>query len=988
MAKIDSPQANTSGAPIAKKIRSWLLIATIALIGSAVTLSIVYTSYEQSRKTTFVEAQGRMADLIGRIQTEINIHMSSVRAFRALFDISDDVTKESFSSYASSLRASAAGAIAYGWAPRKLGADPDAFAAKMQSLGFEDGEGVQALEDAISRRLKPIVKQYPIAAIEPSDVLFSLFGSDLADIPSIVGPLRDSIDFDEIQLSDLLSSLNTISYNSAVMLLYPHFERGAQNFLVDQRRKNVIGIVFALLDLDTIISFAVRSTSIDALVQSNAVAIDIKGKDVENQSNSIFQTSNYMNFSSREATGPLRPIIDADRIFYLGNRPVSIRMLIDLNVFDGSGYKTSIIAFLIGMLLTATACAMVYLLVNRERRVQALVVDRTQALEISESRIRDMADVSADWFWEMDADLRFAYLSERFEEVTGLQRELFINRTRVEAARIDIYDMEDNWRSHLEILKSRMAFNDFRYTMPQGNGRKKFLSISGKPVFGDDGNFTGYRGSGRDVTVEERAQQSLKESEGRLHRYVEELEVSRQYLEENTVEMAELAEQYAIEKDRAEASEKSKSEFLASMSHEIRTPMTGVMGFADMLLDSKLAADDREKVIKIKGATQTLLTIINDILDLSKLEAGRLEMENLDFNLKYAIEEVLDLVRERARMKQLKMRIDYPDNIPDGINGDPTRVRQILINLVGNAVKFTHAGEVAVEVRVDGDEGSKMLRVSVKDTGIGISGENSQKLFADFSQADASISRRYEGTGLGLSISKRLIELMNGIIWVESQEGIGSNFSFRLPYMPATSDVSAQLRQNVVQNFSTERSLNILVAEDNRLNQRIIMATLEKFGHKPTVVENGVQVLTQIDQDKYDLILMDIRMPEMSGPEATRAIRSRTDALAKIPIIALTADAMEEHIQGYLADGMDACATKPIDRVKLLTTINEVLGEEIHVAQKEVLDSGAGQAIHAGSPDAKSENADNEKSSASVLDFLDQIGNVAEEIERTKGTKP
>jgi len=284
-----------------------------------------------------------------------------------------------------------------------------------------------------------------------------------------------------------------------------------------------------------------------------------------------------------------------DRVFYLGNRPVRIQMLIDPNVFDNSGYKVSIIVFLIGMLLTMTVCAMVYLLVNRERRVQALVVDRTQALRVSESRIRDMADVSADWFWEMDADLRFAYLSERFEEVTGLQKELFINRIRSEAAGVDLYDMDESWRIHLEALKQRTAFTDFRYTMLQGNRRTKFLSISGKPIFGDDGTFKGYHGSGCDVNAEERAQQSLKESEGRLHRYVEELEVSRQYLEENTAEMAELAERYAIEKDRAEASEKSKSEFLASMSHEIRTPMTGLWGLLTCCLIASLPSTTARK---------------------------------------------------------------------------------------------------------------------------------------------------------------------------------------------------------------------------------------------------------------------------------------------------------------------------------------------------------------------------------------------------------
>lgn len=987
MAKKDPSKARPADEPKYTRWRGWLLIAGIALMGSAVTLSISYTSYEQSRKTKFVEAQSRMADLVGRIQTEMNIHMSSVRAFRALFDVSDTVTRDAFSSYANSLKASAAGIIAYGWAPRKRGVDPEDFATRTRSLGFSDGNSIQALADAVSRGVRPLAKKYPVAALEPSDVLFSLFGSDLAEIPSIVSPLQDSIDFDEIQLSDPLSSLNTISYNSAVMLLYPHFKHGARNFLVDQRRKNVIGVVFAILDLDTIISFAVQSISIDALVQNNAVAIDIKSRDSENQASSIFQTSNFADLSGRGEGTLFDSIMDADRIFYLGNRPVRLRMLIDLDVFDDSGYKTALATFIIGMLLTISACQMVYLMVSREQRVQALVVDRTQALKVSERRIQDMADVSADWFWETDEDLRFVYLSERFEQVTGLQRELFMNRTRVEAAGIDIYDIDDSWRAHLDALESRSAFTDFRYTMPKGNGQMKFLSISGKPVFAENGKFLGYRGSGRDVTVEERAQHNLKESESRLHRYVEELEVSRQYLEENTAEIAELAEQYAIEKDRAEASEKSKSEFLASMSHEIRTPMTGVMGFADMLLDSNLAKEDREKVIKIKSATQSLLTIINDILDLSKLEAGRLEMENLDFNLRYTIEEVLDLVRERAKAKNINLRIVYPREIPDGINGDPTRIRQILINLIGNAVKFTHVGEVSVEVQLDGDDEHQMLRVSVVDTGIGISGANSEKLFVDFTQADASISRRYEGTGLGLSISKRLIELMKGVIWVDSQEGVGSNFSFRLPYIPATSDVSEKLRQNVVQNFSTERSLQILVAEDNRLNQRIIVATLEKFGHKPTVVENGVQVLSEIERQHYDLILMDIRMPEMNGLEATRAIRSRSDSLAKIPIVALTADAMEEHIRGYLADGMDACATKPIDRAELLMTINEVLDEEVHAVQTALRDPNNEGGLKAERSKIVADNG-NDKSTASVMDFLDQIGNVANEIEREKQTKP
>ncbi len=616
---------------------------------------------------------------------------------------------------------------------------------------------------------------------------------------------------------------------------------------------------------------------------------------------------------------------------------------------------------------------------HAEDRISSLVQERTRALEHSEQRLRDMVDVSADWFWEMDSELRFSYFSERFEQVTGLKSEDFLCKTREEAAGISGVGIDENWNRHLHEIHAHQPFHDFRYCIKMREAADEYVSISGKPIFDEAGNFCGYRGTGRDVTVEEEAQQKIRESETRLQRNVRQLESSRQELEDSTAMMAELAERYAVEKDRAEASERSKSEFLASMSHEIRTPMTGVMGFADMLLDSSLAPEDREKVLKIKGATQNLLTIINDILDLSKLDAGRLKIENLDFNMKTAIEEVLDLVRERARLKNLTLNVEFPDDMDVGMHGDPTRFRQILINLVGNAVKFTHEGGVTIKTRMIGQEPTATVEFKVIDTGIGISRENSKKLFFDFSQADSSISRHYEGTGLGLAISKRLVELMGGKIWVDSTVGEGSEFCFTLPYHKATTDVTNISRLHMVESFETQRTLKILIAEDNKLNQRIIVATLDKFGHQSTVVEDGEQAVQHVDKGDYDLILMDVRMPEMSGPDATRIIRARSDRYALIPIIALTADAMEEHIRGYLDAGMNACVTKPIDRAVLAVTINEVLGEEIHIPTKTAAGtSGSHQRDGSGYGPSDQQDVIN------VTDFLKELDEVAEEIERNK----
>lgn len=385
----------------------------------------------------------------------------------------------------------------------------------------------------------------------------------------------------------------------------------------------------------------------------------------------------------------------------------------------------------------------------------------------------------------------------------------------------------------------------------------------------------------------------------------------------------------------AQASERAKSEFLATMSHEIRTPMTGVAGFADMLLDDPdLSEANRAQVVRIKNATNSLQRIINDILDISKLEAGKLEIELLDFHLPTLLADAIALF-EGSGHRNLQFELALSDDFPEGINADPTRLRQVMVNLVGNASKFTKQGRIGVEGScfVAGD-GRPFVRISVSDTGTGMSQETQAKLFHEFSQGDASISREFEGTGLGLAITKRLVELMGGEIGAKSQLGEGSTFWFTIPFVAAsgpvvkgeTATATADLR------FETLRPLSILVAEDNEINRIIIARTLAGLDHYFEIVENGADAVQRFEEKDFDLVILDIRMPKMSGPDAARAIRKMAGAKASIPIVALTADAVEEHRKSFFEAGIDAVAAKPINLLELTDAINAAMGEEIHRA--------------------------------------------------------
>ena len=397
-------------------------------------------------------------------------------------------------------------------------------------------------------------------------------------------------------------------------------------------------------------------------------------------------------------------------------------------------------------------------------------------------------------------------------------------------------------------------------------------------------------------------------------------------------EIAIRTEELLLAKNEAEEATKTKSEFLANMSHEIRTPINGVMGMTYLALSTQLDQVQREYLEIVKTSADSLLRIVDDILDFSKIEARKLDLESIPFRLSETIDQLRRLISVRAAQKGLSFNVSVAPNLPSQVIGDPGRLRQALLNLLENALKFTHTGGLSLEiVPVCLLADSCTLRFSVADTGIGIPKDKQRSIFDAFTQADNSSTRKFGGTGLGVTICRQLVQLMNGQIHVESTEGVGSTFSFTAKFL--VSPLPANVPTHIVgkdartgDSQSTNKSrLRILVAEDNTVNQVVVVGLLEKQGYVATVAATGHEVLAALEREEFDLILMDVQMPDMDGIEASLAIREKEKTSGgHMPIVALTAYAMSGDRERCSSAGMDGYTTKPIRAQRLFDEIERV----------------------------------------------------------------
>jgi PAS domain S-box-containing protein len=544
----------------------------------------------------------------------------------------------------------------------------------------------------------------------------------------------------------------------------------------------------------------------------------------------------------------------------------------------------------------------------------------------SRERYRMFAEAGSDWLWETDAEHRFTYFSESFQTITGFNQNQLLGRSRRDL--IAPEGEGDAIAAHIACLDRHDPFKHFEYPVRDNAGNLRHFRVSGVPVF-EGPQFVGYRGVASDISGFRALGQQLRQ------RMVE-LEHSRDQLADQAAELTAMAEETERQKDLAEAEARAKTDFLSTMSHEIRTPMTAVLGITDLLRKEPLSERQRTLVDTVHEAGHTLVSILNDILDVSKLQAGRLDLYPEPTDVCGVAERACQLFTARADEGGNRIRLEIDETVPAWLTMDGHRLGQILFNLIGNAVKFTRNGLITLRMAAlpehDGpNDGDRMrLEVAVIDTGEGIAPERLPMLFARFQQGDSPAARERGGSGLGLALCKALVERMGGKIGAESTPGQGSRFFFHVPVTRLDERSPAHQGGASPAESETEAAPpldgarpRLLVAEDNRINQIVLREVLGTLAHV-TVAGNGREALDAAAAETFDLIIMDIRMPVMGGLEAIRALRA-DPATADLPIIALSADVLPDHRAEQAEAGADASLSKPLDVPLLLDTVARLL---------------------------------------------------------------
>ncbi len=530
--------------------------------------------------------------------------------------------------------------------------------------------------------------------------------------------------------------------------------------------------------------------------------------------------------------------------------------------------------------------------ISRAKLAQAQLIE-------SEQRFRDVSGAIGEFIWEVDRDTHYTYASPRVRDVLGLEPNEVLGCTPFEF--VPLEDLEAVKERSQAILQEGIPFRNFEHRVRRADGALLWISVSGVPCYNASGAITGYRGASLNITQHRAYEQEL-----------------------------------VLQKNAAEAAARAKSSFLAMMSHEIRTPLNSVLGFADLLLDTSLTAIQRDYLQTIQNSGDALLVLLNDILDFSKIESGQMEVEIRPTELSRCIREVFDLYAPGAAAKDLPLTSHIAPDVPPHILTDPSRLRQILVNLVGNAVKFTASGGIYVEVsrRPPPQPGAdERIRILVADSGIGVSKEQRERLFKPFTQADSSTTRRFGGTGLGLAISKRLAHLLGGDLGLETNDGPGARFFIELPALLPAPQEFAPKNDEAANYLAGPRASRlgghtpqVLVVDDNTLNRRLTSKLLHQLGAETDTAASAEECFEKVIAGHYDFVLMDVQMPGTDGLQATQHLRSleaqRPENQQPLPIIALTADAMVGDRDRCLAAGMTDYLTKPLRREDLMRVLD------------------------------------------------------------------
>jgi len=1009
------PSANTAQARQALETSGrgrgpWLATSVTLLLGLALTALGVASA----RKYYEAEARHRFESLAERLSSEVersaNIVVYGLKGARGVYAASKSVERDEFRAYVASrdLPREFPGTLGMGFIQRVPRADLAVFIAAERADNAPDFT-VHTNGDAPDL--------YVIKFIEPLATNRPAWGYDVGSEAVRRAAVEQAVRTGEPTLTSRLALVQDEQKRVGFHFLVPVYRNGTNPQTPAERIAALVGLVYAPVVLEEV--FAHIMNHVDGQI------------DVEVYDGTELSAANLLLDADLELVAPANPAAPAEfggRMFHevrqiaIGGRVWSLAFSTTPKFEAGVERVAPVLVGLGGILVSALAALAVWSLNRSRARALALARDMTISLRESEALLRNLTDNTPGAFFRFEVApggaRRYTFLSEGFTTLFGVRRELVLAKAAMAFASVDPADRAAVRESLERAITTGTAWrHDFRLSRPDGIYR--WVTASSTAAIHPDGTKT-WVGAITDIT---------------------ELQQAR------------------VEAEKANA---AKSQFLAMMSHEIRTPMNGVIGMTSLLLETPLSADQKEFAEVIRSSGESLLALINDILDFSKIEAGHFELENEVFSVRECVEGTLDLLATRAAQKGIDLLYEISDGVPAEVRGDSSRLRQILLNLIGNALKFTERGEVELTVRLGaaaaGGETCELL-FAVRDTGIGIPPEGQARLFKSFSQVDASTTRKYGGTGLGLAISKRLAELMGGTMGVTSEAGQGSTFHFSVrvqpapagsrPFVPGNRPLMAGRRLLVVDDNAASRRIlgalaekwglpaqvaesgadafallaegrrfdlaildmqmpgmdgvmlateirrllgaeapkllllssigrgsaslppglfaavlskpakpsqifdalanivagatgiaaapapvgpgsapaatrreRILLAEDNIVNQRVALLMLSRLGYRANVAANGLEVLDALKRQTYDIILMDVQMPELDGLEASRQIRAATPGVGDRPwIIALTANAMKEDRDICLAAGMNDYLTKPIKTVELAAAL-------------------------------------------------------------------
>jgi len=529
---------------------------------------------------------------------------------------------------------------------------------------------------------------------------------------------------------------------------------------------------------------------------------------------------------------------------------------------------------------------------------------------------RSLIEASLDPLLTISGEGKIMDINKATANIIGLSRDEIIDSDF-----FDYFTEPQKAREVYQAVFEKGYVTNYPLTLRHISGKLTDVLFNGSLYRDDNGNVLGVVIVARDVTDQKRKADELTEAKEFAEKANEQ------------AQLAKLNAQLATQK--AEEAVRGKQQFLSNMSHEIRTPMNAIIGFTKVLLKTELSSRQKEYLTAIKMSGDALIVLINDILDLAKVDAGKMTFEQIPFRPELSLSAMLHLFIQKIQEKNLKLVVEYDKNIPNVLLGDPVRLHQIILNLVSNAIKFTNAGSIKVSVKLEKENEEKVtLLFSVSDTGIGIERANLKKIFENFQQGSSDSSRLYGGTGLGLAIAKKLVDSQGGNIRVNSEINKGSTFSFTLDFLKTDKVPDAEIE--VMKLNSEIKKIKVLVAEDVPLNQLLMKTILEEFGFECDIAENGKIAIEKLKVNVYDVILMDLQMPEMNGFEATEYIRNRLQM--KIPVIALTADVTTVDLAKCTVVGMNDYIAKPVDERQLYNKIVNLVKQSLSSGEQNIED--------------------------------------------------